>query len=237
MRIRIATLAFLLGSLVAYDFYTSPPSHKVKGPTTHYHGYVLNKAAIHRAKLITVLISAEGFGGAERGTGVLLDRRHVLTCAHVAVNDADETHVYFYPGYILAKAKPVFVNRHDDLAILELDVPVKAPYYAKFQTAHYDGEPITIIGNILGSMKWFVSYGIISGENERDLYTDGLVRGGNSGGPWINEAGEIVALTDWGLEDRSGKDEGISGGVSAATIQRFLKAWKHPTFMDLLGAM
>jgi len=79
-----------------------------------------------------------------------------------------------------------------------------------------------------------VGYGIVSGENARDLYTDGLVRGGDSGGPWINEAGEIVALSDWGLESRGGDALGISGGISARTINRFLKDWKSPTILQIL---
>ena len=54
----------------------------VKVPTTRYTGYHYNHAAIERAKQFTVLISNEGFGGVDRGTGILVDARHVLTCAH-----------------------------------------------------------------------------------------------------------------------------------------------------------
>lgn len=212
--------AYLLGS-------ARIPKPHVTAPRTRQHGYLINHAAIQRAKLFTVLISAEGFGGIERGTGVLIDPTHILTCAHVAVNENDETWVYFYPGYLSARAHVVYADQSKDLAIMEIDIPVHGAPVPVFQEKYFDGQPITIIGNILGSMKWFVGYGIISGENARDLYTDGLVKGGDSGGPWINDSGEIVALTDWGLESR-GKDTGISGGISAKTINVFLKAWKTP---------
>lgn len=209
---------------------------KAKAPAVRYHGYELNQKAIRTAKLFTVLISAEGFEGHGRGTGVLLDPTHVLTCAHVALMEGEEKLVYFYPGYVLAKGKPVFVNRSEDLAILELDVPATGAPVPVFQEDHFDGEPITIMGNILGSMKWFVGYGIISGESGECLLTDGLVKGGDSGGPWINEAGEIVAISDWGLQSK-GDEVGISGGVSAATVNKFLKAWKQPSLLDVLQGL
>jgi S1-C subfamily serine protease len=236
MRTRLLALLLLLA--IGCYRYRAMPKPTMKAPTSRYHGYALNRAAIRHMKTLTVLISAEGFRGIERGTGVLIDSRHILTCAHVALNEGDDTLVYFYPGYMLGKAKTVYADRAKDLAIMELDVEARAPGYVKFQEEHYDGQPITIVGNILGSMKWFVSYGIVSGEGGEFLYTDGLIRGGNSGGPWINEKGEIVALTDWGLSSVTGKELGIGGGVSAKTVNEFIASWKNPSFLDtLLGGL
>jgi S1-C subfamily serine protease len=206
---------------------------RVKAPTTHYHGYDLNREAISRTKSFTVLISREGFGGVGRGTGVLIDATHILTCAHMTEGPKDDLWIFPYPTGVVAKGKTVFMDRGDDLAILELDRSIPLTHYATFQDAHYDGEPITIVGNILGSMKWFVSFGIVSGEFAGYILTDGLIHGGNSGGPWINEKGEVVALTDWGLES-NGVEAGISGGVSAKTIHAFLKRWKSPSMGDIL---
>ena len=203
-------------ALLSYGYSTTRkiPVPTTRAPGVRQHGYLINHAAIQKAKLFTVLISAEGFGEHERGTGILIDPTHVLTCAHVAIHDNDETWVYLYPGYLSARGKLVYADHAKDLAVLEIDVPVYGAPIPVFQEKHFDGQPITIIGDILGSMKWFVGYGIISGENERDLYTDGLVRGGDSGGPWINDNGEVVALSDWGLVDGKGNDLGISGGIS-----------------------
>lgn len=232
-----ARLLFLSGiTLIGLGLVARQPHIKVSTPKVRYHGYLLNHKAIQHAKQLTVLISAEGFGGIERGTGVILDATHILTCDHVASNSGDETLVYFYPGWIYAHAHTVYADRSKDLAIMEIDVPVRGVQWPVFQEEYFDGQPVTIIGNILGSMKWFVSYGIISGENSRDLYTDGLILGGNSGGPWINDKGEIVALSDWGLEEH-GVPVGINGGISAKTINQFLRDWKKPglqSFLDML---
>lgn len=231
MKIRLAAITAFV-ALLAYSRLTTP-KHTVTAPTARYSGHTLNREAIRRTKEFTVLISAEGFGGVSRGTGILVDKTHVLTCAHVASHGNDELWVYTYPLGSVIRARPVFMSRANDLAILELARPVNGAPMATFQTKHYDGEPITIIGNILGSMKWFVGYGIISGENDRDLYTDGLVLGGDSGGPWINEMGEVVALSDWGLQ-RGEQVLGINGGVSARVILAFLESWRHPSLLSLL---
>jgi S1-C subfamily serine protease len=223
-------LAFLLAF---FPWATPAIKPHVKAPTTHYHGYELNRVAIKKAKAFTVLISAEGFGGIERGSGVLIDSMTVLTCAHVAAASNENLWVIPYPGNEIYHAKIKRFDESDDLALLTLDRPTPKVAYPVFQDMHYDGEPITIIGNIEGSMKWFVAYGIVSGENARDLYTDGLVRGGDSGGPWINEQGEIVAITDWGLE-YNGKDIGISGGVSAKTVHSFMEEKSLGQILQLL---
>lgn len=189
-----------------------------KAPTTRYHGYELNRIAIANAKKFTVLISNEGYFGVSRGTGVLIDATHVLTCAHVATDNA---WIYPYPGRIVVHAKIQRMDKAHDLAIMLLDRSVLLDHYATFQEATYDGEPITIIGNALGGMQWFVSYGIVSGNFDSFILTDGTVMHGNSGGPWINELGQVVAISDWGLEIPKGHDVGLNGGVSAAVIRSF----------------
>jgi S1-C subfamily serine protease len=225
MRRAIRTIAILILLVAGIGIRRAVKIPKVtaKAPTTRYHGYELNHAAINKAKSFTVLISAEGFSPKYRGTGILLDETHVLTCAHVSHPEENELWVYIYPGYLVDRAKVLYLDEAKDLALLELQIPVAGGEYATFTTSTYDGEPITIIGNILGGMQWFVSYGIISGRTERDLLTDGLVLGGDSGGPWIDEAGRVVAVSDWGLLTKNGNAMGINGGISAATVRKFFE--------------
>jgi S1-C subfamily serine protease len=209
--------------------------HSPSAPYVRYHNYPLNQKAIEQAEDFTVLISDEGFGGIGRGTGILLDSTHVLTCAHMVPEDnAHDMWVYTRPVHTVYKARPVFGSQYKDLAILELSAPVERSHYAVFNSSYTVGQPITIIGNTLGCMQWFVSYGLISGSKTIYLLTDGLIRGGNSGGPWINDNGEVLALTDWGLQDNKGKNLEISGGISAATIQVFLQNWKEPSILQML---
>jgi len=234
--IRICAVLLLLGLGVWGWRRATGPKPRVKIPATRYHGYELNRLAINRAKAFTVLISNEGFGSVGRGTGILVDATHVLTCAHMIEGPADDMWIFPYPGDVVVKGKPIAVNHRDDLAVLELNKAIPLAHYAVFQEMHYDGEPITIIGNTMGSMKWFVSFGIISGDWEGFLLTDGMLYGGNSGGPWINEQGEVVALTDWTLVHK-GEESGIHGGVSAKTIREFIKEAKSPSIGMILQMM
>lgn len=239
MRRFIRTLAILtlLGlGVYCYNRLERKEPVLTKAPTTRYHGYAINRLAIAKAKAFTVLISSEGFGHVGRGTGVLIDATHVLTCAHVAEGPDADLWVFPYPAGVVAKGKPVFVNPRLDLAILELNMAINIPAYATFQDGHYDGEPITIIGNTMGSMKWFVSFGIISGEWDNFVLTDGVLYGGNSGGPWIDENGDVVALTDWTMVYK-GKESGIHGGVPSKAIHAFLKRWKAPSIADVIQMM
>lgn len=232
------SLSVLLLGVSIYKIYMSVPHLKTRVPHTHYHGYALNHRAIERARAFTVLISNEGLGGCYRGTGILLDPIHVLTCAHMVGSPDDDIWIFPYSKGIVVKGKPVFVDKSVDLAILALDKPVHVAHYASFQLNHYDGEPLTIIGNTLGSMRWFVSFGIISGEWQGFLLTDGVLYGGNSGGPWINEKGEVLALTDWTLAYHD-TESGIHGGIPAKTIWEFIAEWKSPVmglFQQLLGS-
>jgi hypothetical protein len=231
--IRVFAVVALLGLGIAKGLTKGSPKNHVKAPTTHYHGYELNRQAINRAKSFTVLISNEGFGGVGRGTGVLIDPTHVLTCAHMLEGPEDDFWIYPYPVSIVVKGRAIFASHNDDLAILELNHPVSLDHYAIFQEMHYDGEPITIIGNTMGAMRWFVSFGIVSGDWGNYVLTDGVLYGGNSGGPWINEHGEVVALTDWTLVYKNA-ESGVHGGVAAKTINAFLKAWKAPSLNIIL---
>jgi S1-C subfamily serine protease len=182
-------------------------------------------ADIELMKAQTVLVTNEGFVGGGRGSGILMDSTHVLTCAHMTKDPNDEFFVYTYPLGTVAKGHVMFVNFHNDLMIIKLDAPVpfvKAPI---FERDTYDGEPITVIGNALGSMKWYVTVGVVSGHEGRDLLTDASVHHGNSGGPWFNAAGKIVGITDWGLN----KETGVSGGITTLTLGETLDIWlvKH----------
>lgn len=230
----VVLLLTVIGVGWYHQYHQNAPKPHVKAPTTRYHGYKLNRSAIAKAKGFTVLLSNEGFAGTGRGTGVLIDSKHVLTCAHMLMGPKDDMWIFPYPAGIVVKGKPVAVDTGDDLAVLELSTPVVVAHYAKFRESHYDGQPITIIGNTKGAMRWFVTFGIISGEWEGFILTDGVLYGGNSGGPWINEWGEVVALTDWTLLNRDGVESSIHGGVSAMTINKFLKSWKSPSILQIL---
>lgn len=182
---------------------------------------------IEEAKKLTVLVTNEGFLGGGKGSGILLDDTHVLTCAHMADSMKDEFFVYTYPFGVVVKAHIESYNASSDLLLLKLEMPVKVSKAPIFQPATLDGESVTVLGNALGAMKWYVTRGIISGHERDYILTDAHINHGNSGGPWFNEKGEIVGLSDWGLEkNETIRIDGVSGGVSAQTVLDTLKSWQ-----------
>jgi S1-C subfamily serine protease len=205
-------------------------SHKSPVPT--YPAPMLSPRTLEMVKRYTVLISIEGFEGGYRGTGVLIDKNHVLTCAHMV--HGGQMWVYTYPLGRVITSTPVWLDQWHDLAILTLHDEVNLTHYAVVNTTTTIGQPVVVVGNTLGAMQWFVSYGMIS--NKEGFYdeTTALIRGGNSGGPWVDLSGNLVALTDWGLVDHKGNDIGIGGGIDGATIQKFLADWKAPNLFQIL---
>jgi S1-C subfamily serine protease len=233
-RKRLAWL--LLGlylSLVAWAIKTkySGIVHSV-APVSHCPAPAIDPDVLETVKGFTVLISDEGFGRVSRGTGVIIDSTHVLTCAHMVPNDGSMW-IYTYPLHRVVMGKPIFGDRFHDLAIIELSEPVILDQYAIFKTKYTLGQPILVLGNILGGMRWFSSYGILSASADFYLMTDAVSHGGNSGGPWVDFDGNVLALTDWGLE-MNHKELGIGGGIKAETIQQFLKNWKNPNLLQIL---
>lgn len=182
---------------------------------------VIFATSVREEQAQTVLVTSEGLQGGGRGTGVLLDETHILTCAHMAKSEKEELFVYTYPLGSVVRARLEFVDRSNDLAILLLDQPVVVSRYPVFEHHWTEGDPITVVGNALGAMKWLVVKGVIAGEEREDLVTDARVNPGNSGGPWFDADGSIVAISAWGIGPHEGRI-GLAGGISANKIEAFL---------------
>lgn len=196
------------------------PKPKATAPNARY-SPTISTTTVHDVQDFTVLISQEGMDSRWRGSGILLNPTTVLTCAHIIPKDKSTKNlwIYPYPGDKVVRANLKFINYPQDLALLELTTPAgghKTPVFARKAEI---GEPIVAVGNIKGYMLWFASYGIISGEHDRWVLTDAMIRGGNSGGPWANSKGEIVALTDVAWESDASV---IGGGVPVQELEKFL---------------
>lgn len=187
---------------------------------------LLNRKQLAKADQLTVIVENVGFLGKGRGTGILLDATHVLTCAHLIGADKDEFFVYTYPLGRVYKAVPEMADQKDDIAILVLESSAPVTAKVKFAPAEV-GDEITVIGNALGSSEWVVTHGIVSATERGYLLTDALINPGNSGGPWLNNKGEIVGMTDWTIgPNEKHHERGICGGIDARVIMGVLDSYK-----------
>ncbi|MFZ5826406.1 MAG: S1C family serine protease [Bacillota bacterium] len=156
----------------------------------------------------------------------------IITNAHV-VDEFDLTVMAKFSDGKVLEAKRVMVDNFLDFAILDVE-GTGYPVLRFAQTKPRVGEPVVVIGNAFGYSN-SVSFGIVSGVDRRSPYhaivhypslqTDAAINHGNSGGPILNAAGEVVAIATW----TEGKDEtdGIAFGIPADQIAAALRKM-HP---------
>ena len=91
-----------------------------------------------------------------------------------------------------------------DIALLKLIRATQALTFLRFADTVEVGDQVYAIGNPYG-LEYSVSRGIVSAIRDRFnakvIQTDAALNPGNSGGPLINEKGEIVGITSIGRQD------------------------------------
>jgi len=138
------------------------------------------------------------------GSGAIIALEgYIITNYHV-VEDAESLEVVLADGTTLP-ASLVGVDPYGDLAVLKADgeMPAAATWGNSDQLR--SGETVIAIGSPLGAFKNTVTVGVISAtgrsietdqqyELEGLIQTDAAINQGNSGGPLVNIAGQIVGI-------------------------------------------
>jgi serine protease Do len=139
------------------------------------------------------------------GSGVVVgEKGWIVTNAHV-VDKAKNIFVALKDGTIL-KARVLKINRPDDLAIIQVDLPYPIkPIPLADSSSIMIGETAIAIGDSLG-LQNSVTAGVISGKDRSFsktecaysctglLQTDASINPGNSGGALLNLNGELMGI-------------------------------------------
>ena len=165
---------------------------------------------------ITTEVRTKNWYGAEStaqaaGTGFIISEDgYIMTNKHV-VEDAKTVNVTLNNGKYYKNVKIVGVDPLNDSAILKVENPedFKAIKLGDSKTINV-GQEVIVIGNALGEYSNSVTSGIVSGtgrelvasdqsgssyEKLTDMIqTDAAINGGNSGGPIVNAAGEVIGI-------------------------------------------
>ncbi len=149
--------------------------------------------------------------GAAAGTGIIVSSNgYVLTNKHV-IEDASKIYVVLDNGTIYRDVELVATDPLNDVAFLKIpdvsDLPAVTLGDSKTISI---GQQVIAIGNALGQYQNSVTSGIISGtgrslvatdsnyQNAESLsdmiQTDAAINSGNSGGPLVNAAGEVIGI-------------------------------------------
>ncbi len=160
---------------------------------------------------------------------------YILTNAHVVQENgvkAAQVQVTFRDGKGSATkrvpAKIVGIDANSDVALIKVDPSGLAlnPLSLGDSEKTYVGEPVVAIGNPLG-FDFSLTSGIVSalhrdlqspnnGVIPNGIQTDAAINQGNSGGPLINPAGEVIGINEQ-IASQSGGNEGLGFAVPINT--------------------
>lgn len=160
------------------------------------------------------------------GSGVVISQDgHIITNNHV-VEGANDVAVIYNDG-TRVDAQVVGTDPLTDIAVLKVNG--KVPAFASFgdSSALQLGEWVVAIGSPLGNYRGSVTVGVVSGinrkvaEQENLIQTDAAINHGNSGGPLINLAGQIVGINTLVVRDTVGgaPAEGLGFAVPSNTVR------------------
>jgi len=187
------------------------------------------------------------FGGGEgatrndTGTGVVINSSGlILTNEHVVDGAGEITVALDGQSSHTRKATVVTENRSTDLAVLRIDVGglTLHPLTLADSSSAEVGEAVVAIGNPFG-LNWTLTNGVVSALGRQiqapdgtpiknAIQTDAALNPGNSGGPLINAAGEVLGINSQiastgGSAGQSGS-VGVGFAISSNTVKSFLQA-------------
>jgi hypothetical protein len=134
--------------------------------------------------------------------GVLIDDEGTVATAYHCVATGIRPRVQLRSGKE-ARGRVFAVDVDDDLALLHVPelagspfLPVNAADPAVGQRVFGLGHPFApaASGRLEGTLAWSASEGIVSAVGPRVVQTDAGLNPGNSGGPLVNDAGEVVGI-------------------------------------------
>ena len=181
--------------------------------------------------VVTVVGQVGAFGDVSTGSGVIISEDGFVLTNHHVIEDAGDLYIILADGSQLP-AVVVGADLFSDLAVLKATGKVPAIAPLGNSDALKPGETVIAIGSPLGDFKNTVTVGVISATGrsldsgngymlENMLQTDAAINQGNSGGPLVNLAGQVIGLNTLILRGGGGGAivEGLGFAVPSNTIQ------------------
>ena len=175
------------------------------------------------------------------GSGVIIAKEgYILTNQHVAGDKYSTCYITMKNG-ITDNGVVVWASKDLDLAIIKInlkDLPVATLGNSENIKI---GQNVYAIGNPVGyELQRTVTSGIISGTNrtirleeenkktymEGLIQTDATINQGNSGGPLINQIGEIIGITTVKIEDAEGIGFAIPINIIKPILNKLIQTGK-----------
>lgn len=216
------------------DYSTQPPSIPRAGTGTGVtvsllpvQGEALSYTQIYdRASPSVVSIESQSSHGYSAGTGVVLTQDgYLITNAHV-VAGARRVDVLLHSNQTLS-ASLVGFDAAEDLAVLKVEAEGLVPAQFGDSNALRIGEPVAALGDSLGYRATFTD-GIVSAldrEVEVDdvnmalIQTSAAINYGNSGGPLLNQYGQVIGINTVKIISEDGSAEGLGFAIPSRRVK------------------
>lgn len=185
------------------------------------------------------------------GSGIILsDNGYILTNQHVAGNKYSNCYVTLEDGNVF-NGNVIWADSNLDLAI----VKIAANNLDYIQLADSDNinlaDEVYAVGNPIGiEFQRTVTKGIISGinrtikiENSEDgnymedlIQTDATINEGNSGGPLVNENGELIGVNTVKINDAEGIGFAVPINIIKPILEQLIKNGKfEEAYLGIFG--
>lgn len=209
-----------------------PAGGTIRIETTQIETAITDAVAKVGPAVVTVMGSSRRSGGVSSGSGVFITQDgYVLTNNHV-IEGTDSLYLVLADGSQLP-AVIVGADPFVDLAVLKAEGQVPATAPLGNSDALKPGETVIAIGSPLGDFKNTVTVGVISATGrsldsgngylmEDLIQTDAAINQGNSGGPLVNLAGQIVGINTLVLRGSGYSQvtvEGLGFAIPSNTVQ------------------
>ncbi len=171
------------------------------------------------------------------GTGVIISKDgYIVSNSHVASKEGVEYRVVLANGKEYS-AKILGLDKNNDVALIKIEAENLVPASLGKSDDLETGQTVFAIGNSLGLYQNTVSRGVVSGigravnfseiDNPKPrllnlIQTDAAISPGNSGGPLINMAGEVIGINT--LIETTGQSLGFA--VSINTVKQSIEQLK-----------
>ena len=170
--------------------------------------------------------------GVAEGSGIIIDDQgHIITNAHVVTSAQDLTVIYNDGTQV--NARLIGSNTAEDIALLQVSGRVPAFLPLGDSGTLQLGETLIAIGSPLGTYRGSVTVGVVSGLNRsvagtgqnKLIQTDAAINNGNSGGPLLNLAGEVIGMNTLAVHrtDAGAVVEGLGFAIPSNTIATAIK--------------
>lgn len=176
----------------------APSTQSAVGHSAHSDAVVAAVQKVGPAVVTVIVTTRQGRGS---GSGVVItEQGHIVTNNHV-VENATGLRVLFADG-TLQEARLIGTDPLNDIAVIRVQGAVPGVASIGDSTKLQPGETVLAIGSPLGNFRNTVTAGVVSALNrslpgtglEGLIQTDAAINSGNSGGPLINLAGEVVGI-------------------------------------------